>query len=933
MTLPIEPMKELLKAEWQLFLEALQRREQGFLDELAGAWNDASALLTLVRETFTAWQGRTLEAGSFEAVWGRERQAGGDLLEGPLSQYQGRRPVRRVLSAIEEDWASIEELVRPLPDSVPCTGRRFLSLVGSSFAATWVDSLASWRSRGQKLPLRSMLVNHLHREVWGRSRLDASFQLLLAEACFALREPWHIYRALMINELLEVKSETQELKVDWDRWVQRSSAMQIQAFKLLEEYQTWVGDSSKRLARAIYRGSGGSRPGQARPSKLSERLHQKNLSFWAKQQRALAAVLDLELRIHRLESQAVEITAGSLNSLRRQHEELKHGLEGMLRQLDTGPGASLQFDPPRLGAPMRGLKEQVDQWAEGLSEACQSWLPETVEIPATRWRLPLVRRVSRSVEPQKVFSFAVENFGKPVLAEAIAGITETDFVIAREMEHAREVVEYGIESAKSGEIQDKDLLVEAVVNARSLLEEQARATVDLDLLDRKEVESLAGVFLETHSEMEVSRVGLLAHLTRLRGRRALNQLAEYLQMGSRRLESLARGSLDRFWVKIGWRLPARPALKPVIRRAHLKEVLQVKVAGRELPPLYRRLFRLDPIEDPRFLIGREEELRNFGEALQGWESGQFAAILLVGARGSGKTSLLNCARSSVLADRRLVVGSFSQRLTTPEQIQAFLQELLQIPGQASLESALAEGRRVVILEELERTFLRTARGFEGLRTLLEIIHPTCRSTLWILSLNDRSFQYLDVAVDLGRFFSHRINAMSVKQDDLATVILQRHNLSGLRLKFAPPPPEDPRMSRIRSWLGLQRDAQRLFFEALYEQSSGVFRSAFKLWQDCIENVEAGVVELGQPLAPDYSGLRAELAQMDCFTLVALQQHGSLTEGELAQVFCEPVETSRVRLGRLLELEILEHDPVHPGIRIRPEARHFVQDTLHRANLL
>ena len=141
------------------------------------------------------------------------------------------------------------------------------------------------------------------------------------------------------------------------------------------------------------------------------------------------------------------------------------------------------------------------------------------------------------------------------------------------------------------------------------------------------------------------------------------------------------------------------------------------------------------------------------------------------------------------------------------------------------------------------------------------------------------------------------------------------------------------MSRIRSWLGLQRDAQRLFFEALYEQSSGVFRSAFKLWQDCIENVEAGVVELGQPLAPDYSGLRSELAQMDCFTLVALQQHGSLTEGELAQVFCEPVETSRVRLGRLLELEILEYDPVHPGIRIRPEARHFVQDTLHRAYLL
>jgi AAA ATPase domain len=926
-------MTELLKADWQLLLEALQRRELGLLGELTGAWNDTSALLTLVRETFAAWQGSTLEAGSFEAVWGRERQAGRDLLEGPLSQYQSRRPLRRVLSALEEDRASIEELVRHLPDSVPCTGKRFLSLAGSSFASTWVDSLASWQSLGRKLPLRSLLVDHLRHEVRRRSRLDASFQLLLADACLALREPWHICRTLMIKDCLQEKSEAAELKIDWERWVQRSSAMQIQAFKLLERYQTWAEESPRRLARTIYRGSWNSRPGQARANTLSERLYQKNLSFWARQQRALAAVLDLELRVHRLETETVQITAGSLNSIRRQHEELRHGLEGMLHQLDSGSGVSLEFNPPRLDVPVRSLKEQVDQWVEGLSGSAQVWLPEKVEPPATRWRASLPQRVSSPIEPQRVFSFALENFGKPVFAEAIAGVTETDLAIAREVKRAREVVEYGIESARSGEIQDKNLFVEAVVNARSLLEDQARTTVDLDLLDRRGLESLAAVFLETHGDMEVSRVGLLAHLTRLRGRRALNHLVESLQMSSRRLERLARSSLDRLLVKIGWRLPARPVLKPVIRRADLKQVLQVKSAACELPPLYRRLFRLDPIEDPRFLIGREEELHNFGEALHEWESGRFAAILLVGARGSGKTSLLNCARSTVLAGRSLVVGSFSQRLTTPEQIQAFLRQLLQIPEQASLDSTLAEGRRVVILEELERTFLRTVRGLEGLRTLLEIIHPTCRSTLWILSLNDRSFQYLDVAVDLGRFFSHRINAMSVKQDDLATVILQRHNLSGLRLKFAPPPPEDPRMSRIRSWLGLQRDAQRLFFEALYAQSNGVFRSAFKLWQDCIENVEAGVVELGQPLAPDYSGLRSELAQMDCFTLVALQQHGSLTEGELAQVFCEPVETSRVRLGRLLELEILEYDPVHPGIRIRPEARHFVQDTLHRAYLL
>jgi hypothetical protein len=95
-------MTELLKADWQLLLEALQRRELGLLGELTGAWNDTSALLTLVRETFAAWQGSTLEAGLFEVVWGRERQAGRDLLEGPLTSSicpRGRPGVNRGVGA------------------------------------------------------------------------------------------------------------------------------------------------------------------------------------------------------------------------------------------------------------------------------------------------------------------------------------------------------------------------------------------------------------------------------------------------------------------------------------------------------------------------------------------------------------------------------------------------------------------------------------------------------------------------------------------------------------------------------------------------------------------------------------------------------------------------------------------------------------------
>jgi hypothetical protein len=250
-----------------------------------------------------------------------------------------------------------------------------------------------------------------------------------------------------------------------------------------------------------------------------------------------------------------------------------------------------------------------------------------------------------------------------------------------------------------------------------------------------------------------------------------------------------------------------------------------------------------------------------------------------------------------------------------------------------LEEALASGRRVLILEEFERTFLKTVGGFAAIWRLLALIPPTASSTLWVISLNDDAMQYLDAATGVGRFFSHRINAMSMYPEDLRNAILQRHNLSGLRLKFAPPPPGDPRLNKVQAWLGIQPDPEALFFEALYAQSSGVFRSAFELWQGSIERVESGVVEMRQPLAPDYARLRSQLDQLDHFTLVAILQHGSLEAQELAEVLAEPAETSWRRLERLESMGILEHDPDHPGIRVLPEARRFVVDVLHRVNLV
>jgi hypothetical protein len=258
--------------------------------------------------------------------------------------------------------------------------------------------------------------------------------------------------------------------------------------------------------------------------------------------------------------------------------------------------------------------------------------------------------------------------------------------------------------------------------------------------------------------------------------------------------------------------------------------------------------------------------------------------------------------------------------------------LLDVHSDVDLETAFSAERRILVIEECERTYVRSIGGFDGVRYLIHLIHRTAPTTLWVIVMNDKASRVLNAAVQIFRVFSHRINAMNVSRRDLENAILERHRLSGLKLQFAAPPPGDPRVTRLKKWMGLQDSPQKLFFDSLYQQSEGVFRSAFELWVSSIERVEGETVKIRQPLDPAFNRFRNELAQEDQFALLLIQEHGSLTQEEMARVLSEESSMSRSRLDRLEALGLIEPDPEHPGFRVRPEASRFTNDLLRRANL-
>ena len=728
-----------------------------------------------------------------------------------------------------------------------------------------------------------------------RSRIDEKFQRVLIATALDLPELWRIFRAG--SNVAESQS-----------WQKRREAHNKEASAVLDRYARWaqkaIGEEKKR----------------------EEAPRDPRNDLWWRQHRALLETFLVEMAWRNLTLTWFSATETLIGDLHRESDEARSYRSATLRWLEEGARSDLAQDSFALITP----EERLRGWALPIESEARRKMAERTELLVGGFR-PRLRRIAM----RSRFLRAFDVYARKRMRGLIEHSWQMTARVVRDAEQSKEMIAYWGETSLDRPAEASQLIEEARQNAMIALVEEP-TLVPVEELNREAVEAFWRWHQAGSLMLEAEQDGWFAFLRRPRARSFLPTATEMLRLQSRTAllgsAHWVRGRVERTMESVGGRVPTHPVLPPVIRRTTLRDTLALPAAKRELPPLYRLLFRLAPVEDRRFLVGRDQELAGIDQAVTDWEAGRFAACLLIGARGSGKTSLLNCAVRETIANHCLIRSEFNDRLLRPEQLNAFLRSLLGLRGDDDLLKALASERRILILEESERVFLRTVDGFAVVHHLMHLIHRTAATTLWLIVMNDRSFRVLDAATHLHRVFSHRINAMSVSRSDLETAILERHRLSGLRLEFAPPPAGDPRVNRAKRWFGIEDSPQKLFFDSLLQQSEGIFRSAFELWLSSIERVEGDTIHIRQPLDPSFNLFRSELAQEDHFTLLAIQEHGSLTQEELAEVLCESPDKSRGRTERLTALGLIEADPEHPGLRVRPEAQRFVNDLLRRANL-
>jgi len=275
------------------------------------------------------------------------------------------------------------------------------------------------------------------------------------------------------------------------------------------------------------------------------------------------------------------------------------------------------------------------------------------------------------------------------------------------------------------------------------------------------------------------------------------------------------------------------------------------------------------------------------QSVQAWRDAcQRGALLVHGDRGAGKHTWL-----AQLSARR-VDGLVVQRVRlegrplTEDAACAWLAEALGLASEPGapllgLPQALAEHPpALIVLEELQRAFLRTVHGFDGLRALLQVVARSGDRHFWVCSMHGPAWRYLTGLGSLLnlQMFRTVLEVPPWSPAELRLLVDGRARSCGAPCSYealirAQPLGGDPEIARERSISA--------WYRQLAEAAHGGPGVALRLWSAALTD-ESGGVSI-QPGARLETRLPDDLRDSELFVLAALRVHDELTEQELQRV--------------------------------------------------
>lgn len=322
-----------------------------------------------------------------------------------------------------------------------------------------------------------------------------------------------------------------------------------------------------------------------------------------------------------------------------------------------------------------------------------------------------------------------------------------------------------------------------------------------------------------------------------------------------------------------------------------------------LPEEYLERFTLYPLQSKTDLRGRDNELNNLERAYENWKIVK-TPLLIVTNPGEGATSLLH-ASTSIYPNAKIfeshdAIDSYDKLL---DQLKRMFRVNSEINSLNEFKQYIfnQEEDQVVIIENIERLFIRKINGFNLLEDFLLFLHATKKKIYWMISINKYSFYYLNSVKSFGTHFSSNIKLSPIENEELKADIIARNK--GYDMVFLKPNTItknlDKQLKNANS-LGRQQLLGDLFFKRMFEFSKGNMSKAILFARNSAHKVKDKKVYI-KPYTPK---IIEDLSLNDLFMLEAIFQHRSLTLKEVNVVLRNSNRETQLTIEKLLERDLI-----------------------------
>ncbi|MEM6994066.1 MAG: hypothetical protein AAF721_26370, partial [Myxococcota bacterium] len=259
----------------------------------------------------------------------------------------------------------------------------------------------------------------------------------------------------------------------------------------------------------------------------------------------------------------------------------------------------------------------------------------------------------------------------------------------------------------------------------------------------------------------------------------------------------------------------------------------------KLPPMYRALFSTEPVRDPRLFVAHREALQEVVRVERAWQqdSSTGNGALVVGASGTGKSSMIHVARLK-LSTRRVVVVPERDRVEEITLLGYIARELGCTPDAAAVGLALTRGRSAIVIDDLHTWIELGPDGVRSLDTLLTLIVSTGNAAFWMVSVAEEWLEGFEPLIPVGAAFAQVVRLGAVDAACFGTVVDSRQALSGLSVRY-PVGWRAQIFDRV-----VRRPVRDTYLSQLIASTHGNLRQAIRTWlRAASEDVDAKAIDI------------------------------------------------------------------------------------------